>query len=223
MNDSRPADTAIAQSTTCCKRRWARHLAAAGLALWGIFTAVGFAAMLTYTNTSGPVTATPVAWPEGTWLQRDSTRANLVVVLHPRCPCSRATLTELEVILRHCRERVTTHVLFLKPDGFSDESVQSALWHTAVELPDVLVRADEKGQTARRFGATTSGHVALFAADGRRLFHGGITLGRGHQGDNLGRRAVIDLLTGATAQETEHVVFGCPLFSDQPVECAVSR
>lgn len=223
MSDSLFAETAIAHGTMPCRRRGVHHLAAAGLVLWGIVTMIGFAAMLAYANTSGPVAESPTVWPSDTRLQRNVARANLVVLVHPRCPCSRATLTELAEIMRPCRGLVTAHVLFLKPSQFSDEWATTDLWDSAAAMSDVRVMTDEDGLEARRFGATTSGHVALFATDGRRLFQGGITVSRGHQGDNVGRRTVIDLLIGATAPETEQAVFGCPLFSDESVDCAVSR
>jgi hypothetical protein len=43
------------------------------------------------------------------------------------------------------------------------------------------------------------------------LFKGGITASRGHSGDNLGRDAVIDLVTSGVASASSTPVFGCSL------------
>ena len=45
-------------------------------------------------------------------------------------------------------------------------------------------------------GATTSGHVLLYDAGGVLRFAGGITDGRGHEGDNAGLDAALALLRG---------------------------
>jgi hypothetical protein len=43
------------------------------------------------------------------------------------------------------------------------------------------------------------------------VFKGGITSSRGHSGDNLGRDAVIDLVTSGVASASSAPVFGCSL------------
>ena len=45
---------------------------------------------------------------------------------------------------------------------------------------------DPGGAEARRFGVATSGHVLLYDTRGDLIFSGGITPGRGEQGDNAG-------------------------------------
>jgi len=63
------------------------------------------------------------------------------------------------------------------------------------------------------FRIETSGDLVLYDADGRLLFHGGITSARGHSGDNLGRSAIQALLWKEPAQTASTSSFGCPLFS----------
>ena len=76
------------------------------------------------------------------------------------------------------------------PDGWADSDIA----RDAAAIPGVLTFRDEDGDEARRFGAATSGHVMLYDAAGRLHFSGGITPARGHEGDSLGRDAVIDLI-----------------------------
>ena len=53
---------------------------------------------------------------------------------------------------------------------------------------------DKEGSDAAALGATTSGQVMVYAVGGKLLFGGGITDGRGHEGDNAGSEAVLALL-----------------------------
>jgi hypothetical protein len=76
----------------------------------------------------------------------------------------------------------------------------------------VTVQRDDAGREARLFGAETSGDTRLYSATGELMFHGGITIARGHSGDNPGRDALEALLFGKPAGATKTRVFGCSLF-----------
>jgi hypothetical protein len=104
-------------------------------------------------------------------------------------------------------------VLFLKPEGFTDNWAQSDLWRTAAALPGVTVARDVDGREARRFGAATSGQTLLYDSNGALLFSGGITGARAHAGDNAGRSALVALLNHGRPDRTGTSVFGCPLFA----------
>jgi len=137
---------------------------------------------------------------------------------HPRCPCTRASINELAVLMAQCEGKLNAHVAFFQPDDAKSDWSQTDLWFSASRIPDVEVFADEEGSEARRFGAATSGQVLLYDSDGELLFQGGITSARGHAGDNVGRSSIVRLL-GKTrrpirerSSSTEAPVFGCPLF-----------
>lgn len=131
-------------------------------------------------------------------------------MLHPRCPCSRATLRELALIMTRGRGRCAAYVVFANPEGDA-EWAATDLWDQAAAIPGVRLIRDDGDVEARRFGAETSGQAFLYGADGRLLFRGGITPGRGHSGDNLGRTAILSLLDGGHAERDETPVFGCHL------------
>jgi len=82
----------------------------------------------------------------------------------------------------------------------------------------VIVRADQEGNEARCFQVTTSGHVVLYDVHGKLLFSGGITVSRGHSGDNDGRSAIMKLLNHEMVAVPETPVFGCSLLNPKP-EC----
>jgi len=172
------------------------------------------AALLHYSTTSGPTGAIPDRWPAGSRISFDARRPNLVLFAHPRCPCTRATLGELELLMARYQGRVNAQVWFITPEGAGPDWKDSALWRKAASIPGIAVHHDEGMAEAARFGAGTSGQTLLYDGDGRLLFQGGITLSRGHAGENPGSDALVALLEHRKFPvEIQTPVFGCPLFS----------
>ena len=192
-----------------------RPLVLTGLAVWVIASGGGFLWLLSSSATPGATSTREPAWPAESRIIPDSARANLILLVHPHCPCSRATVAELSEIMARCEGLVTAHVLFLKPSQMPDGWEVSDLWHRAASITGVHVGTDEEGREARRFGALTSGQVVLYDRQGCLKFSGGITIARGHHGENAGRQAIVDWLTRGTPERSSDVVFGCPLFSDR--------
>jgi hypothetical protein len=140
------------------------------------------------------------------------------MIVHPHCPCSRASVGELARIMAVCQGWAAARVLFVKPAGFEPDWVRTDLWDSAAAIPGVEVVRDDDGRMARGFGAKTSGDTLLFDAKGELLFHGGITEARGHWGDSSGQAAIIALVGAQKSPADERtasvdtLVFGCPLF-----------
>ena len=171
-------------------------------------------AVLAYEYTPGTAAQAPASWPADTAIPAPRERPTLVLLMHPQCSCSRATLAELARLMARVQGRLDAYVLVLDPFGGRDAAwVQSDLWTTASSIPGVRVLRDPAGGQARRFGAFTSGQVVLYDASGRLRFAGGITDARGHEGDNAGRAALEDLLLREAASRTRTAVFGCGLFA----------
>ncbi len=193
----------------------ARPFVLTGLTVWAIASGGGFLWLLSSSATPGATSVRELTWPQGSRVIPDTARANLVLLVHPRCPCSRATVAELSEIMTRCEGLVTAHVLFLKPSQMPDGWEVTDLWQRATSIPGVHVSTDEEGREARCFGALTSGQVVLYDRQGLLKFSGGITIARGHRGENAGRQAIVDWLTRGTAERSSDAVFGCPLFSDR--------
>lgn len=178
---------------------------------WLLLVNAGMGWMWHHAGTAGTKRTAPEIWPADSQTHHPSGQPALVVFAHPRCPCSRATVGELAVIMAKARGRVQAQVWFYRPAGAPEDWAHTDLWHSAAEIPGVSVAGDEEGAEAARFHATVSGQTLLYDGDGHRLFNGGITSARGHSGDNAGRTAVLALLGGNTFQTAETPVFGCAL------------
>ena len=143
-------------------------------------------------------------------MARPAGRPVLVMALHPQCPCSHATIAELERLIAQAAVRPAVHLLFVAPPQVDDAWVRSGLWETASRIPGVRLTRDD-GREARRFGARVSGQVLVYDGAGQLQFSGGITSSRGHEGDNAGRDAITALLAGRP-HAASSFVFGCLLF-----------
>jgi len=102
-------------------------------------------------------------------------------------------------------------VVVTVPGDASDDWLATDTLRRAQNLAGAAVTIDSDGREAHRFGATTSGTVMWFAADGRRLYGGGITASRGHEGDNLGFACVAELLRGRSTPARGVPALGCGL------------
>ena len=163
-----------------------------------------------YENTPGRVGALPQTWPAAQ-IERATDRPTLVMLAHPHCPCTAASIGELAQIMARLQGKVAAYVLLVKPKEGGRDWDDTSLRRSAEAIPGVKVVFDPDGVAARRFGAETSGHTFLFRADGHLLFSGGITASRGHAGDNAGESAIVALVNNQTPAQTQTLVFGCPL------------
>ena len=177
--------------------------------LWLAVVGVGSGMLWKYSNTSNPDPTPPASWPATTTIPRVSGQATLVMFVHPRCSCTSASMSDLAVLMAHCQGLVNAHVIFFRPSGSRGDWIHSDLWKTAAIIPGVTVQADEDGREAQLFHAETSGHTALYDAQGRLVFDGGITASRGHEGDNDGSEAIVALLHGKTPERAQTPVYGC--------------
>ena len=188
---------------------------------WLVLVCGGLWFLWGYENTPGLAAESPRQWPTDSRIQPAQDQATLVMLAHPHCPCTRASIGELASIMAHSQGRLSAHVLFIRPEGSADDWEETDLWQSASKIPGVEVIPDGDGREARLFHALTSGQTVLYDPHGRLLFSGGITASRGHFGDNAGQASIVSLVNAAVPSQTETSVFGCPLFDPQS-ECRIS-
>jgi hypothetical protein len=180
-------------------------------AAWLLAVATGMTVLWRYSTAPGIPAAPPAEWPRESRIRPSPDLATLILLAHPRCPCTRASIEELDRLMARLDGRLVAHVLFVTPTDAPDGWERTDLWRSAAAIPGVDVVRDEDGAEARRFHSPTSGQVILYDAAGRLRFSGGITAARGHAGDNLGRSAIVELLEGDSPTATATPVFGCSL------------
>jgi len=180
--------------------------------LWGAGVVTGTWLLWNHALTPGFAAVPPAAWPAASQLPRPAGRAMLVMFAHPRCPCTRASLRELERLLAHGAGTIDAAIAFVLPPGMDAAWAHTDSWTAAAAIPGLQVVLDRDGTEADRFHATTSGEVLLYDAAGQLAFQGGITAARSHEGDNSGRSAILALAAGQTAPQ-QLPTFGCPLRS----------
>jgi hypothetical protein len=179
------------------------------VAAWVLVVSVAIVWTWQYKTTPGAASTPPASWPESAALVPSST--TLVVALHPLCVCSEATISELARLISTVRDRPAVYALFYDYQPDVRPVSTTSLWRRAAAIPGVVAMRDPNGAMAKSFGAETSGDVIAYGADGRLLFHGGLTAARGHEGDSFGRQRLLAVLRGETPDRRESPVFGCNL------------
>jgi hypothetical protein len=178
------------------------------VAVWSAAVATGMGLLGAYANNPGKWSPAPAAIGHSD--DATSTRHRLYMFLHPRCPCSVASVNELERIMSRCAAQLNATVYFVRPESQPAEWEIGKLRNLASSIPGVNVKSDVGGSVAAQFRANTSGEVFVYDCRGKLCFHGGITAARGHAGDNLGESAVIDIALGGKSNVERSPVFGCP-------------
>jgi hypothetical protein len=191
--------------------------------VWGLCVCIGLGLVIQHDLTAGREVDPPLLWPDPaeSLLPNEAVpksepatlgeRAEGVVLLflHPHCPCSRASLDELTRVLAASATSVRAFVVFVKPSGTPQYWEESGLWDAAKKVPGLRVVSDEGGHLAQLFRATHSGQICLYRR-GRLVFHGGVTAGRGHSGQNVASESLARQLADARGVSCSPV-FGCPL------------
>jgi hypothetical protein len=181
------------------------------LVIWGLVVGSGIVLLEIYTARPGEAGSPPVLWPEKSLASRDVCRPTLLIFLHPRCRCSRASVAELGTIPSRMGHRVPAHALLFTPTHFPEGRGRSMIEDNLAAFHEVQTWPDREGVEATRSRGATSGHVMLYDERGRLAYSGGITSARGHRGDNDGRAAVIDRILNKGGHQWCSPVFGCPL------------
>jgi hypothetical protein len=189
-----------------------RWLLAIGGCAWIVAVGLGFTLLTRYSTEAGAAALAPASWPSESRLPAPQGRYQLVMSVHPHCPCSRASVIELNNLMALLRrDNVKAYVLVVKPSEFPDAWIETESVRDARRIPGVDVLMDVDGVESEHLGAQTSGQTLLYGPDGELLFAGGLTADRRHVGDSPGRQRIVSLVKHGTADAKESLVFGCSL------------
>jgi len=192
-------------------RRWIipAVLSAAAL-VWAATVGAAYRAIRLFESTPGQSAIAPVSWPADSSVARADGTWTLVMLVHPHCSCSRASVKELQAVLDKAPRSVRPYVLVYRPHEYAPGWEQTDVYASAKRLPRTTVMVDVDGREAKRFGGFTSGQTFLYDDRGRLRFEGGITSLRGHEGINSGRTGIIRIAQTQSGKAT-HPVFGCAI------------
>ena len=177
------------------------------LSVWAAACLTGFLILWDYSFTPGEIEEAPLKIPA----EFKDGRFTLLMSIHPRCPCTKASLAELHRILAKTKGKMGVSILVYIPKGEQREWQNGSLLNEAKSIPDVSLFSDENGKIAESLGMTTSGAVCLYDKDGKLRYSGGITASRGHEGDNHGKSIILSQVFGKTKGIVKGIVYGCPI------------
>ncbi len=178
--------------------------------IWVATVAAAYEAIRRFETTPGLPASAPRAWPAATTVARTSGTWSLVMLVHPHCSCSRASVKELGEIVEKSRRDVQTTVLVYRPHEMKAGWERTNVYDAATRIRRARVLIDHDGAEARLFGGFTSGQTFLYDDQGRLRFAGGVTSLRGHAGLNRGRADVLRIASQRSGSGT-HPVFGCAI------------
>lgn len=200
--------------------RSVRHWQAIAVSVWAVSIAGGAGYLAAHGVRAGETAAAPGRLDESfKFLGRTPGVWTIVMAAHPRCPCTRASVDELERALVGATRPYELIVLAFcpatdaarGPDPDSTVFTDTPAIRRLVSLDGVRTVDDPGGLLAARFGALTSGHTLMYDPSGRLCFSGGLTPSRAHVGPNTGAFALRALLRNDEPVATESPVYGCPL------------
>jgi hypothetical protein len=190
---------------------------------WGVLVLLGYGSMVVYSTSPAKSAVTADHFPLDSRLAHGR-NLTLITFLHPQCPCSRATVSELQELLvqNEFQSNLTIYAVVSMPIGCSADFTRGAILDSLSSMKNVRVVIDKDDIESQRFGARASGQTLLFDGQGKCLFSGGITAARGEVGANAGVNALRQYLAGTTTTTTtttlttkQTPVFGCSLESSK--------
>lgn len=179
--------------------------------IWFGLVVAGFVHMASYQSAPGQSATAARRMPTVAQIKPVAGAGTIVMFIHPKCPCTQASLSELERLVGQIPAETRTYVVCAVPADVGEDWLDTALVSRAKSLADVVVLNDTDGEMLSAFDAKTSGETFVYGENTELIFHGGITPSRGHEGTNAGRVAVAELLGGRTEKSCTTPIFGCPL------------
>src|SRR5437899_13005724 len=83
--------------------------------IWACLILLGTGALLKYENRPAAPGRPPAQWPAASLIRPPRGQFVLVMMSHPDCPCTRASMVQLEELMARLDGRLAAFVLFSKP------------------------------------------------------------------------------------------------------------
>ena len=178
--------------------------------VWTATVGAMYHAIRQFESTPGRAADALTSWPSSSRIPRAAGEWRLVMLVHPHCSCSRASIDELRRIIEKSPASLETYVVVYRPKEFPQGWEKTDVFTSASHLARTHIILDNDGHEASIFHGFTSGQTFLYDGDGKLRFSGGITLLRGHAGFNSGSAEVMQIAR-TRAGSGVHPVFGCAI------------
>lgn len=198
--------------------RWSNHRAVddwftprvCATGVWLVAVCFSIAWFSKYESTAGAIGPQNRAWPASTTLPRNLNGPTIVLFLHPKCPCSTASIRQLFEFTDGVKDAAIVTVLVL-PTGTDESFAQGPVIDLLEREYQHRPIVDREGKEAELFGAQTSGQAYAYGLEARLLFCGGLTPARGQTGYTPSLHKLRTALQHRDSGPTSCPVFGCPL------------
>lgn len=175
--------------------------------VWILACAGFLLSLFRFSSQPGPVGLIQNKWPVLSKIIPDQTLPTLILFLHPYCSCSKAT--RLMVFIK---DRAKVHLVLSNLSARLTDLSKSEIWVAARSISGVSeILVDDADFESKIFGAETSGHTFLYGSEGNLVFSGGLTPGRAHMGDSIGRETIIEWLNQNGQLLVTSAVYGCTI------------
>lgn len=185
--------------------------------------AIGFALLYAHDSKPGLQFASPSLWPSDVEIERPMDVSSLLIFVHPQCPCTFASLAELERVVGQSGSSLETIVILNAPAEKLEEWMQTSVANRAKGISRARIVVDGDGKLSAKFRVTVSGQCLLYSPNGQLLFQGGLTASRGHEGESAGQSVLMHLIAHperdalSNQQVREIPVYGCELTISHPL------
>ena len=175
--------------------------------LWMTLVAVGVVSLRREESTPGPIGRSLAECPPEILGTSGLGRPHIFMAVHPRCPCTVASLEALtEIVAQSPREAVVRLYVFRPERSATDWARPLRQIPGSVEVID-----DPGGVLSLRMGLITSGTVSAYDQEARLRFFGGITRGRSQKSSCEGSEAVRAVANRMPPGCSTAPVYGCEI------------
>lgn len=179
--------------------------------VWILSLLGGISLLAWYSNKPGETGSPPKSLPKTIPLSNNEKQYQLFMFVHPKCSCTISSIRELKRFLANCSESVSCTFFCFNPSGGASGWTRTRIWNCLAEIPDSKIIPDENAKWAQSLGIRTSGHVLIYDSNHNLKFSGGITVGRGHEGESLASISMSNLVRMQEQDRCQYPVFGCPI------------
>ena len=140
--------------------------------------------------------------------------ACVILFYHPHCPCTRATVNNLDLIQQTIKRSVRLFAFAYHPKSKDSSWINTPVTRQLAKI-GFETTPDPGATVCQRFGVFTSGHVLAYNKSGKLVFNGGVTTSRGHEGTGVPMSELISSINQPTKQTAVWPVFGCPIVKSE--------